>query len=71
MSTQAKLKKKAQTNGKQKPISFGAYPDQLERWTKAAKAMDRPLGWWIRYRLEQMDTLDQQALAQGVLQEKS
>jgi hypothetical protein len=58
---------KARSNGKDKqfPVSFGAYRDKIERWTKAAKAIDRPLGWYIRMRLEAMDALDDQRAAQA------
>lgn len=64
VNAQVKSKKKPRPNGKQKPVSFGAYEDKIQRWTKAAEAMDRPLGWYIRFRLDAMDTLDDQAAAQ-------
>jgi hypothetical protein len=62
-----KSQTKARSNGRDKqfPVSFGAYRDKIERWTKAAKALDRPLGWYIRMRLEAMDALDDQRAAQA------
>jgi hypothetical protein len=74
MRVNAQLKKvsrtsqtKSRSNGRDKqfPISFGAYRDKIERWTKAAKAIDRPLGWYIRMRLEAMDALDDQRATQA------
>jgi hypothetical protein len=47
-------------NAKQIPVSFGAYPEELERWKKAAEEADRPLAWWIRSRLLAMDARDDQ-----------
>lgn len=37
------------------PVSFGAYPAELRRWRQAARAAARPLSWWIRHRLLDME----------------
>lgn len=57
---------------KQIPVSFGAYPDELERWKAAAEAEDRPLSWWIRNRLIAADARDEELAAHeaGLLKNK-
>ncbi len=41
----------SQRPDKQVVVSFGAYPDELDRWKAAAQELERPLSWWIRNRL--------------------
>ena len=42
---------KADVKPVQKPLSFGAFPDEIERWREKARRADRTLSWWIRNRL--------------------
>ncbi|MBZ5662721.1 MAG: hypothetical protein LAO08_20155 [Acidobacteriia bacterium] len=46
------------------PVSFGALPEEIERWKAAAKEADRPLSWWIRNRLLALDA-QERALVSG------
>jgi hypothetical protein len=51
-------KKASRAKGNQQPVSFGAYPDEIARWKKAAG--DCPLSKWIRRRLLAADARDEQ-----------
>lgn len=31
-----------------RPVSFAAYPEEIDRWRKAADAANRTFAWWIR-----------------------
>jgi hypothetical protein len=57
----AQVKKQAQKPGKtskQVTVTFGAYPEEVERWKAAADKVDRPLSWWIRNSLRSLDGAD-------------
>lgn len=49
--------------GNQKPLAFGAYPAEIERWKKRAKQENRPLSNWIRKRLLEADARDEELAA--------
>lgn len=53
---------KAKKEVTQVPVSFGAYPEEIERWKAAAREVDRPLSYWIRNRLLSMDERDAAAV---------
>lgn len=58
----AQVKKAPAKNPTLQPVSFGAYPDEIERWKAEAKKVDRALSWWIRNRLLALESSNQEAL---------
>jgi hypothetical protein len=63
MNTEAKRSRSAdQPKSNSKPaqvsVTFGAYPEEIERWKRAAQAEERALSWWIRKRLLELETQD-------------
>lgn len=62
-----KVKKAAREpkNGRLVIVSFGAMPEDLDRWTRAAKAIDRSLAWYLRSRLLAADARDDEIVARA------
>jgi len=61
-------------NPKAQTVSFGAYPEEIERWKSKAKDAQRTMSWWIRSRLLAMDAIDENgrhAEVQEAVQEKA
>jgi hypothetical protein len=48
-----------------RPTSFAALPEEIERWTQAAKALDRSYAWYIRSRLLELDKRDEELAARA------
>ena len=47
-------------------VSIGVNPVSLDRWKKAAAAIDRPLSWYLRNRLEEADSRDDEVMARTI-----
>jgi hypothetical protein len=65
----ANVKKIADPKGRLRPISFAALPEEIQRWTRTAKAIDRSFAWWVRNRLLEFEKLEQEIAARATEQD--